>query len=136
MSRFRLWLAASALVVPAAAASAQENADVLARQLSNPVASLISVPLQYNVDFDIGPENGTRHYLNVQPVIPYSLTEHTNLITRVIAPVIYQDDVFGDSGSQFGLGDITPLFLLLSQGTDQWVDRSRRTGLSPADGDR
>jgi hypothetical protein len=99
---------ASAALAPAA--SAQENADVLAKQLSNPVASLISVPLQYNVDFDIGPENGTKHYVNVQPVIPYSLSEHTNLITRVIAPVIYQDDVFGDSGSQFGLGDITPSF--------------------------
>ena len=114
MSRCRRGLAVSAFVLSTAAihpaASAQENADVLAKQLSNPVASLISVPLQYNVDFDIGPENGTKHYVNVQPVIPHALNEHTNLITRVIAPVIYQDDVFGDSGSQFGLGDITPSF--------------------------
>ena len=91
-------------------ASAQESADELARKLSNPVAALISVPMQYNVDFDIGPENGTKHYLNVQPVIPHSLSEHLNLITRVIVPVIHQDDVFGDSGSQFGLGDINPSF--------------------------
>jgi hypothetical protein len=102
-------LVLSATATPPAALG-QENADVLARQLSNPVASLISVPVQYNVDFDIGPENGTKHYVNVQPVIPRSISEHTNLITRVIAPVIYQDDVFGDSGSQFGLGDITPSF--------------------------
>ena len=89
---------------------AQESADELAKKLSNPVASLISVPMQYNVDFDIGTANGTKHYLNVQPVIPHSLNEHMNLITRVIVPVIYQDDVFGDSGDQFGLGDITPSF--------------------------
>jgi hypothetical protein len=88
----------------------QESADELAKKLSNPVASLISVPMQYNVDFDIGTANGTKHYLNVQPVIPHSLNDHMNLITRVIVPVIYQDDVFGDSGDQFGLADITPSF--------------------------
>jgi hypothetical protein len=103
-------------------ASAQESADTLAKQLSNPVASLISVPLQYNVDFEIGPENGTRHTLNVQPVIPYSLNEDVNLITRVIMPVIYQDDVFGDSGSQFGLGDTTPsLFFSPKEEVNGWI---------------
>src|SRR5262245_46738335 len=84
--------------------AAQENADVLAKQLSNPVAALISVPLQYNVDFNIGSEDGTKHTLNIQPVIPHSLSENYNLITRIIVPVVDQDDVFGDSGHQFGLG--------------------------------
>jgi hypothetical protein len=91
-------------------AQAEQSADELAKKLSNPVSSLISVPLQYNVDFEIGPGDGTKHYLNVQPVIPTSLNADWNLITRVIAPVIYQDDVFGDSGEQFGLGDLTPTF--------------------------
>ena len=91
-------------------ASTRESADELAKKLSNPVASLISVPMQYNVDFDIGTANGTKHYLNVQPVIPHSLSDDVNLITRAIVPVIHQDDVFGDSGSQFGLGDINPSF--------------------------
>ena len=86
------------------AAQAEESADELAKKLSNPVAALISVPLHYNVDFEIGSVDGTKHYLNVQPVIPTSLDADWNLITRVIAPVIYQDDVFGDSGDQFGLG--------------------------------
>jgi len=101
---------AVALTTAPRAASTQDNADELAKKLSNPVASLISVPMQYNVDFDIGSESGTKHYLNVQPVIPHSLSEHTNLTTRVIMPVIYQDNVFGNSGDQFGLGDTTPSF--------------------------
>ena len=40
----------------------------LAMQLSNPVAALISVPLQLNYDQDIGPvDDGDRWLLNVHP---------------------------------------------------------------------
>lgn len=56
------------------------------------------------------PEDGTKHRLNIQPVIPASISANWNLITRVIVPVVYQDDVFGNSGDQFGLGNITPSF--------------------------
>src|SRR5687767_6451692 len=84
----------------------------LAKQLQNPVASLISVPFQYNVDFNGGAnDDGTRHVLNIQPVIPFSLNDDWNLIVRTIMPVIYQDDIVNDGGSsQFGFGDITQSF--------------------------
>jgi len=97
-----------AAVAPAPDAVAQESADALAKKLANPVASLISVPLQYNIDFDIGTADGTKQTFNIQPVIPTAISEDWNLITRVIVPVVDQDDVFGDSGHQFGLGDINP----------------------------
>lgn len=113
---------ALAAVLYSSFASTQESADELAKKLSNPVASLISVPMQYNVDFDIGTANGTKHYLNVQPVIPHSLSDDMNLTTRVIVPVIYQDDVFGDSGDQFGLGDTTPsLFFSPKEPVGGWI---------------
>ena len=81
------------------------SADELAKKLQNPIASLISVPFQANFDFGIGPEDGSRFTMNFQPVIPLSLSEDWNLIARVILPVIRQDDIFGNSGHQTGLGD-------------------------------
>ena len=85
---------------------AQTDADALAKQLQNPIANLISLPIQGNFDYGIGPADGKRMTLNIQPVIPLSIGENWNLISRTIMPVISQNDVFGNSGSQFGLGDI------------------------------
>jgi hypothetical protein len=85
------------------APSAQELAD----KLSNPVASLISVPLQSNVDYGIGAYQGTKYTLNIQPVIPFVLTPELNLITRYIVPVIDQRDIVAEGSSQFGLSDAT-----------------------------
>ncbi|UNY99620.1 hypothetical protein MQE36_04560 [Zhouia spongiae] len=81
------------------------SADELAKKLQNPVASLISVPFQGNMDFGVGPEDGTRFTLNIQPVIPISISEKWNLIGRAIVPFISQSDVFGNSGNQTGLSD-------------------------------
>ena len=61
----------------------------------NPVASLISFPLQSNFDFRIGPsDEGWRYTLNIQPLIPISFGSDWNLIVRTIVPYVYQEDVF------------------------------------------
>jgi len=79
----------------------------LAQELSNPLADLMSIPFQMNYDRDIGPrDDGWKLQTNIQPVIPFSLNEDWNLISRTIIPVIDQDDIFPGAGSQFGLGDI------------------------------
>ena len=97
-------LVTSMLVHPAA--RAQDAAD-LAKKLAYPVAALISVPFQFNYDSDIGPaDQGSRLTVNVQPVIPFSLNDDWNLISRTILPIVSQEDIFPGSGDQSGLGDI------------------------------
>lgn len=101
---------AAAIALSAAVAGpshAQESSADLANKLSNPVASLISVPFQFNWDKGYGPNDGGKGYVNIQPVIPFSLNDQWNVISRTILPVAYENDIAGPFGNQFGLGDIT-----------------------------
>ena len=96
----------------------------LAKQLANPIASLVSVPFQANFDSNIGPDDdGDRLTVNVQPVIPMSLNEDWNLISRTILPIVDQSDIFPGAGSQSGLGDtVQSFFFSPKQPTDGgWI---------------
>src|ERR1017187_6953242 len=55
------------------------DTESLAKATQNPVASLISVPIQNNSNFNIGPYNRTQDVLNIQPVIPVKLNDNWNL---------------------------------------------------------
>ncbi len=81
------------------------KAEALAKATQNPVASLISVPLQNSFDWGGGPyDDGFPCLLSVQPVIPISLNEDWSLICRTILNYVHQENAIGTS-SQSGLAD-------------------------------
>ena len=86
---------------------AQETQEELAKKLSNPISSLISLPFQLNYDENFGPDDeGDKFLLNVQPVIPFSLNSKWNLISRTIVPLVDQQDIFPGAGGQSGISDV------------------------------
>lgn len=105
-SMFVLTLLAPMMSLGSSTAYGQTSADELAKKLSNPIADLTTVPFQLNFDDGYG-SNGYKYSLNVQPVIPVSISESWNMISRTIVPIVDQDNIFPGAGGQFGLGDTT-----------------------------
>ncbi len=111
-------LAMAVLAMPGYLA-AQQSADELAQQAANPIADLMSIPFQNNVDFGLGPYDRTRNVLNIQPVVPLA---GGRLITRTIFPFLWLPDVTAESGSfSSGLGDVLfTAFYVPSSGSVTW----------------
>lgn len=92
------------------------DADALRKASQNPVASLISVPIQYNMNFGQfgGPDDRIQSVTNLQPVIPFQLGRNWNLVARIIQPIVYQPDVSSPKHEGwFGLGDMNPTFFFV-----------------------
>ena len=121
MSRLLALAAAVGLLAAPAFARAQDSDAELAKKLSNPVASLISVPLQANYDCCYGPEDGGRYTLNVQPVIPVSLNQDWNVIIRTIVPIVKQEHAAPGDSSAFGFSDVTQSFFFSPKATHDGV---------------
>jgi hypothetical protein len=93
--------------------AAATNTDALRKAAQNPIANLISVPVQNNNNFGVGPDNRTQDVLNIQPVIPTQVSENWNLITRIITPIVFQptsSQPVNQGG--YGFGDLNPSFFL------------------------
>jgi hypothetical protein len=102
-------------------AEAKQDAAALAKAAQNPVADLISLPIQMNMNFGAGPEDDLQVVTNVQPVVPFALNENWNLITRTIVPLISQPD-FGIHGErENGIGDVQFSAFLSPRESGDWV---------------
>lgn len=88
----------------------EDESAALAKKLSNPISDLVSVPLQFNWEQKVGPAELSRFILNVQPVIPFGLNDHWNLIFRTIMPLVGQPPLAAGGLSEFGMGDMTTSF--------------------------
>jgi hypothetical protein len=102
----------------ATAAHAQDTSE-LAKAAQNPVADMISLPLQNNTFFGIKNADDPANVLNVQPVIPMNISEDWLVISRAIVPIIYlpsfsegfpqlpeSEGPASSVDDEFGLGDI------------------------------
>lgn len=102
---------------------ASTSTSDLQQKLANPIASLISVPIQSNYLYGFGPGEGNKSVTNIQPVIPFSINEDWCVISRTILPVIDQEGLAakGDSLDKFGLGDtVQSFFFSPKKGSITW----------------
>lgn len=113
LSGFRS-LAQDAHKEPAASAASLEEkqAEELQKAVQNPVASLISVPLQNNANLSYGSFNRSQDVLELEPVVPVKLNDKWNLITRTIVPLVWQPYPDQNTGGEYGLGDMNPSLFL------------------------
>ena len=113
---------ALAVLVSAPAAAQEQDAASLAKAAQNPIANMISMPFQDNVNFGTGPLDKTQNILNIQPVVPVKLDAKWNLITRTILPVISQPAFAAGQDREFGLGDVQfSAFLSPNEASGGWV---------------
>jgi hypothetical protein len=102
-------------------ARAELSAEDLAKIAQNPVGNLISVPFQNNTYFNVGPLDGTQNVLNIQPVIPISISDEWNIITRTILPVVSLPAFAPGQGGTSGIGDLQVSAFLSPAKPGAWI---------------
>ena len=98
------WTALGGSSAAAQDAGEGHNAQELAKKLANPVGDLVSLPFQFNWENGVGPDEGLRTVLNIQPVVPISISPNWNVIGRWILPYLSQPASLGASA---GFSDVT-----------------------------
>lgn len=113
-------------------AGEDETAE-LARAAQNPVANLYSLPFQNNTNFNwgLGPVEETQNVLNIQPVLPFEVTDDWNIITRTILPVVSQPGRVPGENRETGLGDLTFTAFASPSNPDKWLPGKVLWGLGP-----
>jgi hypothetical protein len=111
----------AAVTLAATPVLAELSAEELAKLAQNPVGNLISVPFQNNTNLNFGPEKGTQNVLNIQPVIPISVNDDWNVITRTILPVVSMPSLGPGDSRTNGIGDVQFTAFLSPAQPGHWI---------------
>ena len=114
-------IAAIALATTALRAHAEPTEEELAKLAQNPVGNLISIPFQNNSNLNFGPRKGTQNVLNIQPVIPISVNDDWNIITRTILPVVSMPPLAPGDERTNGIGDLQFSAFLSPAQPGDWI---------------
>jgi hypothetical protein len=108
------WAAIAVLaLIPLTSQAQQPPAETgaLQKATQNPVAGLISVPIQTNTNFGVGPFSRNQNVLNIQPVIPLNVSQNWNMIIRWITPIVWQPAPGTANLEVYGIDEDTPIYL-------------------------
>ena len=84
-----------------------DDATELAKKTQNPIADLISLPIQSNFNLGAGSDNDLQYIANIQPVLPINIgLTDWRMVNRPILPVMYQPELAPGVGKEWGLGDL------------------------------
>jgi hypothetical protein len=95
------------------ASAAEKGSDAAAKDAAeNPVAAAISLPLQNNTFYGVGPFRRAENELLIEPVVPIRLSENWMMISRTILPVVVVPRLSATAGVDYGLSNIQSQFYL------------------------
>jgi hypothetical protein len=116
--RARLWIVSVAMSLMCLGAlptwaqdSSEQKTSEIAKQAQNPIANVISVPLENDFYPNTGIDKEDSYVLEMKPVVPFKLSNDWNLIARTVIPVAQVPDLAPGVNGASGLGDVqTSLF--------------------------
>ena len=100
----------------------EKDSDAAAKDAAeNPVAAAISVPLQNNTYFGVGPYRRVENVFEIEPVIPFKISKNWMVISRTIVPVVVVPRLSPSDGVDYGLSNIQPQFYLSPVHTGKFI---------------
>jgi len=104
--------------------AAETEEQAIVRKLANPIGSLIQIPVDFSFDRNLGVDDkGERAVMTIKPVLPFSISENWNVISRTVLPIVSLEDAIPGSGSESGLGDAVQSFFFSPKtvGDSGWI---------------
>jgi hypothetical protein len=97
----------------AVGSASEKDSDAAVKDAAqNPVAAAISLPLQNNTYFGVGPYRRAENALEIEPVVPIKLSQNWMVISRTIVPIVVVPRLSATAGVEYGLSNIQPQFFL------------------------